>query len=50
MTFGLAMTLALGIEAPLSLSVYSAAGGGLLLATCHTFPFSVDSLQSARSR
>ena len=33
MTFGLAMTLALGIEAPLSLSVFSAAGGSLLLAT-----------------
>ena len=45
MTFGLAMTLALGIEAPLSLSVYSAAGGSLLLATCPTFPFSVDSLR-----
>lgn len=50
MTFGLAMTVALGIEAPLSLSVYSAAGGSLLLATCPTFPFSVDSLLRARSR
>jgi uncharacterized membrane protein YphA (DoxX/SURF4 family) len=50
MTFGMAMTLALGIEAPLSLSVYSAAGGSLLLATCPTFPFSVDSLRRARSR
>jgi uncharacterized membrane protein YphA (DoxX/SURF4 family) len=48
MTFGLAMTLALGIEAPLSFSVFSAAGGSLLLATCPTFPFSVDSLRRAR--
>jgi uncharacterized membrane protein YphA (DoxX/SURF4 family) len=31
MTFGLAMTLALGIETPLSFSVFSAAGGSLLL-------------------
>ena len=43
-TFGLAMTLALGIEAPLSASVFSAAGGSLLLATCTRFPFSVDEL------
>jgi len=50
MTFGLAMTLALGIEAPLSLSVFSAAGGSLLLATCPAFPFSVDGLRRARSR
>jgi uncharacterized membrane protein YphA (DoxX/SURF4 family) len=50
MTFGLAMTLALGIEAPLSFSVYSAAGGSLLLATCPTFPFSVDSLRRATLR
>jgi uncharacterized membrane protein YphA (DoxX/SURF4 family) len=49
MTFGLAMTLALGIEAPLSFSVFSAAGGSLLLATCPTFPFSVDSLRRTRS-
>ncbi len=48
MTFGLAMTLALGIEAPLSFSVFSAAGGSLLLATCPTFPFSVDRLRRAR--
>jgi uncharacterized membrane protein YphA (DoxX/SURF4 family) len=50
MTFGLAMTLALGIEAPLSLSVFSAAGGSLLLATCPAFPFSVDGVRRARSR
>ncbi len=50
MTFGLAMALALGLEAPLSLSVYSAAAGSLLLATCPTFPLSVDSLRRAKSR
>jgi uncharacterized membrane protein YphA (DoxX/SURF4 family) len=44
-TFGLAMTAALGIEAPLSFSVFSAAGGSLLLATCSSFPYSVDELR-----
>jgi uncharacterized membrane protein YphA (DoxX/SURF4 family) len=44
MAFGLTMTLALGIKAPLNFSVFSAAGGSLLLATCPTFPFSVDRL------
>jgi uncharacterized membrane protein YphA (DoxX/SURF4 family) len=42
--FGLAMTAALGLEAPLSFSVFSAAGGSLLLATCSSFPYSVDEL------
>src|SRR5690242_5445892 len=32
-TFALAMTASLGLEAPLSFSVFSAAGGSLLLAT-----------------
>jgi uncharacterized membrane protein YphA (DoxX/SURF4 family) len=51
MIFGMAMTAALGIEAPLSASVFSAAGGSLLLATCTRFPFSVDELtQRARKR
>lgn len=40
--FALAMTIALGIKAPLNYSVFSAAGGALLLAACKTFPFSVD--------
>jgi uncharacterized membrane protein YphA (DoxX/SURF4 family) len=44
MTFGLAMTLALGIKAPLNFSVFSAAGGSVLLATCPAFPWSVDQL------
>ena len=40
--FALAMTIALGIKAPLNYSVFSAAGGALLLAAYETFPFSVD--------
>ena|SRR6516165_5635733 len=43
--FGLTMTLALGIKAPLNFSVFSAAAGSLLLAACPTFPFSVDQLR-----
>jgi uncharacterized membrane protein YphA (DoxX/SURF4 family) len=50
MTFGLAMTLALGIKAPLNFSVFSAAGGSLLLATYPAFPLSVDVLRRPRSR
>jgi len=42
--FALAMTTSLGIEAPLSFSVYSAAGGAFFLATSTKFPWSVDSL------
>jgi uncharacterized membrane protein YphA (DoxX/SURF4 family) len=41
-TFVLSMTLALGVKAPLDYSVFSAAGGALLLATCTRFPFSLD--------
>jgi uncharacterized membrane protein YphA (DoxX/SURF4 family) len=43
--FGLTMTLALGIKAPLNFSVFSAAAGSLLLAACPAFPFSVDQLR-----
>ena len=43
-TFALAMTMALGVKAPLDLSVFSAAGGALLLGACADFPFSVDKL------
>ena len=43
-TFALTMTTALGVKAPLDLSVFSAAGGALLLATCSDFPFSLDEL------
>jgi uncharacterized membrane protein YphA (DoxX/SURF4 family) len=42
--FALAMTIALGVKAPLNFSVFSAAGGALLLATCANFPFSLDEL------
>jgi uncharacterized membrane protein YphA (DoxX/SURF4 family) len=42
--FALAMTMALGIKAPLDSSVFSAAGGALLLATSANFPFSLDQL------
>ncbi len=43
-SFGLVMMVALGVKAPLDFSVFSAAGGALLLATCATFPFSLDEL------
>ena len=43
-TFALTMTMVLGVKAPLDLSVFSAAGGALLLATSANFPFSLDEL------
>ena len=46
--FGVTMTVALGVKAPLDFSVFSAAGGAFLLATCPEFPFSVDKLRRAR--
>lgn len=42
--FGVAMTAALGPEAPLSFSVFSAAGGSLLLASSSSFPYTLDEL------
>lgn len=42
--FGITMTLALGVKAPLNYSVFSAAGGAFLLATRTDFPFSMDKL------
>jgi uncharacterized membrane protein YphA (DoxX/SURF4 family) len=42
--FALSMTMSLGVKAPLNASVFSAAGGSLLLATCVNFPFSLDEL------
>ena len=44
--FALAMTAALGIKAPLNFSVFSAAGGSLLLAACPEFPLSLDGLMA----
>lgn len=47
--FALAMTVSLGVHAPLSFSVFSAAGGALLLAACEAFPLSLDAwIQRAR--
>jgi len=43
-TFALTMTVALGVKAPLNFSVFSAAGGALLLAEHADVPFSVDEL------
>lgn len=42
MAFAVTMATALGLKAPLDSSVFSAAGGALLLATCANFPFSLD--------
>ena len=44
LTFGVAMTLALGVKAPLNFAVLTGMGGALLLANCDSFPFSVDEL------
>ena len=48
-TFGLAMTLALGVKAPLNFAVLTGIGGALLLANCESFPFSVDELLFRRT-
>jgi uncharacterized membrane protein YphA (DoxX/SURF4 family) len=49
LTFGTAMTLALGVKAPLNFAVLTGVGGASLLATCETFPFSVDELLARRT-
>ena len=49
LTFGVAMTLALGIKAPLNFAVLTGVGGALLLANCEGFPFSVDELLFRRT-
>ena len=46
LTFGVSMTLALGIKAPLNYAVLTGIGGALLLASHESFPFSVDELLS----
>lgn len=43
--FAVTMTGALGIKAPLDLSVFSAMGGAFLLASCAEYPFSIDHLR-----
>ncbi len=40
--FAITMTGALGIKAPLDASVFSAAGGAFVLASCAKYPFSID--------
>src|SRR5262249_2363243 len=50
LTFATAMTLALGIKAPLNFAVFTGVGGAWLLATCERFPFSVDELLFRRAR
>jgi len=49
-TFALTMTMALGVKAPLNFSVFSAAGGALLLGVCGNFPFSLDELLQRNSK
>jgi len=49
LTFGAAMTLALGVKAPLNFAVLTGIGGALLLANCERFPFSVDELLFRRT-
>jgi uncharacterized membrane protein YphA (DoxX/SURF4 family) len=49
LTFGLAMTLALGVKAPLNFAVFTGVGGALLLAESERFPFSVDELLLRRT-
>jgi uncharacterized membrane protein YphA (DoxX/SURF4 family) len=49
LTFGTAMTLALGVKAPLNFAVFTGVGGAFLLANCEIFPFSVDELLLRRN-
>lgn len=46
--FALSMTFALGLEAPLSASVFSASAGAFLLSTCREYPWSLDSIRRRR--
>lgn len=48
--FALTMTAALGIKAPFDSSVFSAAGGAFLLASCAEYPFSIDRLRRESHR
>jgi len=48
--FAMCMTLALGFEASLSLSVFSASAGAFLLATCSEYGWSIDSFRRTRQR
>jgi uncharacterized membrane protein YphA (DoxX/SURF4 family) len=46
--FAVCMTLALGLEAPPSFSVFSASAGAFLPATCSEYEWSVDSFRRTR--
>jgi uncharacterized membrane protein YphA (DoxX/SURF4 family) len=48
--FAVTMAGALGIKAPLDASVFSAAGGAFLLASCGEYPFSIDQLRRASAK
>jgi uncharacterized membrane protein YphA (DoxX/SURF4 family) len=50
LAFGMAMTLALGIKAPLNFAVLTGIGGAFFLANCEKVPFSADELLSRRAR
>ncbi len=43
--FGVTMTAALGVKAPLNFSVFSAMAGAFLLASCAEYPLSIDHLR-----
>lgn len=47
--FALAMTIALGVKAPLDFSVFSASAGAFLLAAYGKYPLSADALRSRAS-
>ncbi|QEE28975.1 DoxX family protein [Terriglobus albidus] len=46
LVFGLSMIYGLGLEPPLSYSVFSASAGAFLLSTCDEYKFSLDSITS----
>jgi uncharacterized membrane protein YphA (DoxX/SURF4 family) len=48
--FSLAMTFALGIKAPLNLSVFSASAGAFLLAAYGKYPLSADAIRGTAQR
>jgi len=49
LTFALAMTLALGIKAPLNFAVFTGVGGALVLASYERYPLSMDELLFRRA-
>jgi putative oxidoreductase len=48
--FALAMTIALGVKAPLDFSAFSASAGAFLLAAYGKYPLSADALRSRASQ